>query len=241
MEDRWVLITGSSRGIGRGSAIYLAKSGFNIVLHCSKNAERLEDLKKELTEMGVKARTLAFDVKNRGEARDVLTKDVEENGIYYGIVLNAGITRDNLFPLMEGNEWDDVLNTNLDGFYNVLKPVIMPLIQSRKGRIVVMASISGQCGNKGQVNYSASKAGLIGASKALSQELAKRNITVNCIAPGLIDTDMSADLPDEIVNHIPMRRVGKPEEVASLVNYLMSDDAGYITGQVFGINGGLYL
>ena len=241
MEDKWILITGSSRGIGKASAIYLAKNGFNIVLHCSKNAERLEDLKKEILDLGVKARTLAFDVKNREEASDILTKDVEENGIYYGIVLNAGITRDNLFPLMEGSEWDDVLNTNLDGFYNILKPVVMPLIQARKGRIVVMASVSGQCGNKGQVNYSASKAGLIGASKALSQELAKRNITVNCIAPGLIDTDMSADLPDEIVNHIPMRRVGKPEEVASLVNYLMSDDAGYITGQVFGINGGLYL
>ena len=142
---------------------------------------------------------------------------------------------------MEENEWDDVLRTNLDGFYNVLKPLIMPMIQQKKGRIIVMSSISGQCGNRGQVNYSASKAGLIGAAKALSQEVAKRKITVNCIAPGMIDTEMTEDLPEEAVKQIPMKRMGSVREVASLVNYLMSDDAGYITGQVIAVNGGLYL
>ena len=143
--------------------------------------------------------------------------------------------------MMEDAEWDDVLTTNLDGFYNVLKPLIMPFIQQRKGRIVVMSSISGQCGNRGQVNYSASKAGLIGAAKALSQEVAKRKITVNCIAPGIIETDMTDELPEEAVKQVPMKRMGSAREVASLVNYLMSEDAGYITGQVIGVNGGLYL
>lgn len=150
-------------------------------------------------------------------------------------------SKDNPFPAMEDKEWDDVLDTNLGGFYNVLKPIIMPLIQQKRGRIIVMSSISGQCGNRGQVNYSASKAGLIGAAKALSQEVAKRKITVNCIAPGIIETDMTEELPEEAVKQIPMRRMGSGKEVASLVNYLLSEDAGYITGQVIAVNGGLYL
>ena len=142
---------------------------------------------------------------------------------------------------MENFEWDDVINVNLNSFYNVLKPLIMPLIQKREGRIVVMSSISGQTGNRGQVNYSASKAGLIGAAKALSREVAKRNITVNCIAPGVIESDMTEELPSEIVKSIPMKRMGKTYEVASLANYLLSKEASYITGQVIGVNGGLYI
>lgn len=236
-----VLITGSSRGIGRASAIYLAKNGYNIVLHCSKDVSRLKDLEKEITEYGVSVRSLEFDINDRKQTKAVLENDLSENGVYWGVVLNAGIAIDNPFPIMDDDEWDNVINTNLGGFYNVLKPLILPIIQSKKGRIVVMSSISGQCGNRGQVNYSASKAGLIGAVKALSQEVAKRNITVNCIAPGLIDTDMSKNVPPEIIKQIPMKRMGTPKEVASLVNYLMSEDAGYITGQVFAINGGLYL
>ena len=236
-----VLVTGASRGIGKAIALYLAENGYNLVLHCSKNAERLNDLKSEIESKGVKARTLAFDISNRAETEKVLLNDIETNGVYYGIVLNAGIAMDNPFPAMEDNEWDKVLDTNLGGFYNVIRPIIMPLIQAKKGRIVVMSSISGQCGNRGQVNYSASKAGLIGAAKALSQEVAKRHITVNCVAPGVIETEMTEDLPQEVVKQIPMKRMGSAKEVASAVNYLLSEDAGYITGQVIAINGGLYL
>ena len=236
-----VLVTGASRGIGKAIALYLAENGYNLVLHCSKNAERLNDLKSEIESKGVKARALAFDISNRAEAEKVLLNDIETNGVYYGIVLNAGIAMDNPFPALEDNEWDKVLITNLGAFYNVIRPIIMPLIQAKKGRIVVMSSISGQCGNRGQVNYSASKAGLIGAVKALSQEVAKRHITVNCVAPGVIETEMTEDLPQEVVKQIPMKRMGSAKEVASAVNYLLSEDAGYITGQVIAINGGLYL
>ncbi len=237
-----VLITGSSRGIGKETAVYLAKSGFDIVLHCVNNTEMAEIVRAEVISCGVKARILQFDVKNREQCFEVLSKDIKKNGIYYGVVLNAGIARDNVFPVMEENEWDDVLNTNLGGFYNVLKPIIMPMIEQRiKGRIVTMSSISGLAGNRGQVNYSAAKAGIIGATKALSLELAKRGITVNCVAPGVIETDMIKDIPaDEVKKMIPMRRLGRAKEVASLVNYLMSEDASYITGQVISVNGGLY-
>ena len=239
--NKWVLVTGASRGIGKETALYLASNGYNIVLHCSNDVKRLDGLKQEIEAKNVQARAIAFDIKNRAQVEQILINDIETNGMYYGVVLNAGIAKDNPFPAMEEDEWDDVLRTNLDGFYNVLKPLIMPFIQQKKGRIVVMSSISGQCGNRGQVNYSASKAGLIGAAKALSQEVAKRKITVNCIAPGIIETDMTEDLPEEAVKQIPMRRMGQAKEVASLVNYLMSEDAGYITGQVIGVNGGLYL
>ena len=241
MENKWILITGASRGIGKGIAHYLANKGYNLVLHCSKDSSRLDTLRKELEINGIKTRTIAFDTKNREECAQVLSDDIQKNGIYYGIVLNAGIAKDNPFPAMEDSDWDDVLTTNLDGFYNVLKPLIMPLIQARQGRIVVMSSISGQCGNRGQVNYSASKAGLIGAAKALSQEVAKRKITVNCIAPGIIDTEMTTEIPEDIIKQVPLKRMGTTKEVASLVNYLLSEDAGYITGQVIGVNGGLYL
>ena len=203
----------------------------------------INDTLKEIEALGVKARVLQFNISNREECKQILEKDIEENGIYYGVVLNAGIAKDNVFPAMEDDEWDKVLDTNLGGFYNVLKPIVMPMIQKRiKGRIIAMSSVSGLCGNRGQVNYSASKAGIIGAVKALSLELAKRGITVNAIAPGAIDTDMTEDLPvEEIRKMIPMKRFGQAKEVASLVNYLMSEDASYITGQVISVNGGLYL
>ncbi len=239
--DKQILITGSSRGIGRETALYLAQNGYDIVLHYNRTVP--VDVQKEIEELGRKVRTLKFDVSNRAECSDVLLKDIREHGMYYGIVVNAGISRDNVFPAMEDSEWDDVLNTNLGGFYNVLRPLVMPMIEKRiKGRIVTLSSISGLCGNRGQVNYSASKAGIIGATKALSLELAKRGITVNCVAPGVIDTDMTKDLPvDEMKKMIPMKRFGKPREVASLINYLMSEDAAYITGQVISVNGGMYL
>lgn len=243
MEEKQVLITGSSRGIGRDSALYLAKNGYNIVLHCNKNTQMAEEVLAQINESGAKGRILQFNIQDREECKKVLEKDIKENGVYYGVVLNAGIARDNVFPVMEDDEWDDVLNTNLGGFYNVLKPIVMPMIEKRiKGRIIAMSSVSGLCGNRGQVNYSASKAGIIGAVKALSLELAKRGITVNAIAPGVIETDMTQGLPvDEVRKMIPMKRFGKAKEVASLVNYLMSEDASYITGQAISVNGGLYL
>lgn len=241
--EKQVLVTGSSRGIGREIALYLAKNGFDIVLHCNKNATKANEVKEEIISLGRSARVLQFNISNREECSNVINEDIEKNGIYYGTVLNAGIAKDNVFPVMEDNEWDDVLNTNLGGFYNVLKPIVMPMIANRvKGRIITMSSVSGLAGNRGQVNYSASKAGIIGATKALSLELAKRGITVNCVAPGVIETDMTTELPvDEVKKMIPMKRFGKTKEVASLVNYLMSEDASYITGQVISVNGGLYL
>lgn len=237
-----VLITGSSRGIGKACAIYLAKNGFDIVLHCNKNISKAEEVLAEIKEIGVNGRILQFDIKDRNACREAISSDITTHGCYYGTVLNAGIAKDNVFPIMEDEEWDDVINTNLGGFYNILKPIVMAMIEERiKGRIIAMSSISGLRGNRGQVNYSASKAGIIGAVKALSLELAKRKITVNAIAPGIIDTDMIQDIPqDEVKKLIPMKRFGKPEEVASLVNYLMSEDAGYITGQVISVNGGLF-
>lgn len=237
-----ILITGASRGIGRGTAIYLANKGFDIVLHCNKNIEKLLEVKKQIEDMGRNVRTLQFDVSNREQTKNILTEDIEKNGIYYGVVVNAGITADNPFPAMEDDEWDRVINTNLNGFYNTLRPVILPMIQNKKGRIVALTSVSGLTGNRGQVNYSASKAGIIGAVKALSRETAKRNITVNCVAPGVIESDMTVDLPADIIKEmVPMRRKGTVKEVASAINYLLSEDASYITGQVISVNGGMYL
>lgn len=240
---RQVLITGSSRGIGKAAALYLAKNCYEIVLHCAKNFSKAEEVLSEIKKLGSGGRILQFDIKDRDACRQIIEKDILEHGSYYGVVLNAGIAKDNVFPAMEDDEWDDVLNTNLNGFYNVLKPVVMPMIQARTGgRIIALSSVSGLAGNRGQVNYSASKAGIIGAVKALSLELAKRKITVNAIAPGVIESDMTNELQEEdIKKMIPMKRFGLPEEVASLVNYLMSEDAGYITGQVISVNGGLYL
>lgn len=240
--SKTVLITGASRGIGKETALYLAKNGYNTVLHCNKNIEKLKELQKEIESFGVQTRTLQFDISNREECKIKLLNDIEENGIYYGVVLNAGIARDNAFPAMEDEEWDDVINTNLNGFYNVLRPLILPMIQNRSGRIVALSSVSGLAGNRGQINYSASKAGIIGAVKALSLEVAKRKITVNCVAPGIIGTDMTTQIPEELIKeYIPMKRAGSAKEVASLINYLMSEDAGYITGQVISVNGGMYL
>lgn len=239
--NKKVLVTGSSRGIGREIAILLAKEGFDIVLHCNKNISSLNEVKNVITENGGNCDILKFDISNRVQCREVLEDYIGQNGSFYGVVLNAGINKDNVFPAMEDDEWDNVINTNLNGFYNVLKPIVMPMIQSRvKGRIIAMTSVSGIRGNRGQTNYSASKAGIIGASKSLALELAKRGITVNCIAPGVIETDMTKDLPkEEVLKLIPMKRFGKPQEVASLAAYLLGENASYITGQVISVNGGL--
>lgn len=239
--SKHVVITGSSRGIGRAIALCLAKEGYEIVLHYHRNKEKAQSVLAEVTALGAKGRILCFDISNRDQTRAVLEKDMAEHGVYYGVICNAGISDDNPFPLLEAEQWDRVLQTNLDGFYNVLHPVVMPMVENRiRGRIITISSISGVIGNRGQVNYSAAKAGIIGATKALAAELAKHKITVNCIAPGLIETDMTQDLPqEEIKKAIPMRRFGKPEEVASLAAYLLSEGAAYLTRQVISVNGGM--
>lgn len=239
---RQVLVTGASRGIGRHVALALAAKGFGIAVHYNARKDAALETAKEIEALGVSARLISFDVADRAAAAAALEADIEEHGAYYGIVCNAGIHADNAFPALTGEEWDSVMRTNLDGFYNVLHPAIMPMVRTRKGgRIVVMSSVSGLMGNRGQVNYSAAKGGLIAASKALAVELAKRRITVNCVAPGIIETEMTEEVKAErVMDMIPAQRFGKPEEVASLVAYLFSDEAGYITRQVISVNGGMF-
>lgn len=236
-----VLITGGSRGIGRAIALALAATGHRVGINYRSNEAAAEETLKAVTEAGGDGYLIPFDISDREAARAAIEADQEENGHYWGVVCNASITADASFPLLKGEDWDRVVHTNLDGFYNTLHPVMMPMVQAREGgRIVTLSSIAGLVGNRGQTNYSASKAGLIGATKALAQEMAKRKITVNSVAPGLIETDMTADLPKaEIMRMIPMRRFGQPEEVAALVAFLMSDAAGYITGQAISVNGGM--
>lgn len=241
--SRTILVTGASKGIGRAVALRLAQDGFTVAVHYGRDADGAKGTMEAVeNETEATARALAFDVSDRAACRAALEADMAEHGAYYGIVLNAGITRDAPFPGMEDEDWDAVLGTNLDGFYNVLRPTVLPMVQARRGgRIVAMSSVSGLSGNRGQVNYSAAKAGIIGAAKALALELARRNITVNCVAPGLIETDMIRDVPrDEVMGLIPMRRIGQAREVAAAVSFFCSDDAAYVTRQVLSVNGGMY-
>ena len=239
--NKSVLVTGSSRGIGKAIALRLARDGYDIVVHCRNHREEADRVAQAISALGRNARVLQFDVGERALVAAILETDIAQHGCYYGVICNAGIVRDNVFPAMTGEDWDAVMRTNLDGFYNVLNPLIMPMVRRRApGRIVTLSSIAGLTGNRGQVNYSAAKAGIIGATKALALELARREITVNCVAPGLIDTDMLAGVPlDEALKLIPARRIGKPEEVAAAVSFLISEDAAYITRQVISVNGGL--
>ncbi|MDR2365530.1 MAG: 3-oxoacyl-ACP reductase FabG [Zoogloeaceae bacterium] len=239
--SRSVLVTGASKGIGAAVARRVTADGFLPVLHCATQRGLAETLADELTTARGRPRVLQFDVADRESARAALLSDVEAHGVYYGVVLNAGVSADNAFPAMTDAEWDRVLDVNLDGFYNVLKPLVMLMVRARRpGRIITLSSLSGQAGNRGQVNYSAAKAGVIGATKALAVELAKRRITVNCVAPGLIETAMvEADVMERMLPLIPLRRAGKPEEVAAAVSFLLADDAAYITRQVIAVNGGM--
>jgi 3-oxoacyl-[acyl-carrier protein] reductase len=238
---RTILVTGASKGIGRAISEQLAKDGFQIALHYGRDRDGAAATLTAVESTGGAGRLLTFDLKDRDQCRIVLESDMEANGPYWGVVLNAGIARDAAFPAMTDDEWDSVINTDLGGFYNVLHPTVMPMVSARRGgRIVTIASVSGIMGNRGQVNYSAAKAGIIGATKALAIELGKRQITVNCVAPGVIETQMTDGLPtDEIMKIIPMRRVGKPEDVAAAVSYLCSDGAAYVTRQVLSVNGGM--
>ena len=238
---RRALVTGSSRGIGRAIALRLAKAGFAVTLHCRSGIAAAQKVAAEIAQFGNGAEILQFDVRERAAAKAALEADVAKNGAYYAIVVNAGIARDNTFVALTDEDWDEVLDTSLDGFYNVMRPLVMPMVRAKSGgRIVVLSSVSGVMGNRGQVNYSAAKAGLAGAAKALAMELASRKITVNCVAPGPIATDMIAGAPlEEMLKMVPAGRVGTPEEVAATVAFLLSDDAAYITRQVIGVNGGM--
>lgn len=240
-EQRRVLVTGSGRGIGSAIAKRISLDGFPVTVHCRSRVEDAKAVCDEIAAHGGEVDLIVFDVTDRATVREVLEQQVLEKGPYYGIVCNAGVTRDNPFPGLSEEDWDIVIRTGLDSFYNVIHPLIMPMIQMRKGgRIITLSSVSGVFGNRGQVNYSAAKAGIIGATKALAAELGSRRITVNCIAPGLIETEMlqGVDLKEALAP-VPMNRIGQPEDVAALAAFLMSDDAGYISRQVIGVNGGL--
>lgn len=240
-QARRALVTGASRGIGRAIALRMARDGFDVAINYRHSKTEAESLASEIEAVGRRAALLPFDVADRDAAAAAISADIGANGPYWGAVGNAGVTADGPFPGLSGDAWDRVLRTNLDGFYNVLQPLTMPMVRARRGgRIVTISSAAGLMGNRGQVNYSASKAGIIGATRSLAQELAKRNITVNCVAPGWIDTEMLADADrDALARLVPMRRLGTPDDVAAAVSFLMSDGAGYITGQVISVNGGL--
>jgi 3-oxoacyl-[acyl-carrier protein] reductase len=238
-----VLVTGASKGIGKAIALGLAADGFAVVVHYHRDEAGARQTLEQITAQGGRGRVMQFDSSDRSQCRSVIEADIETHGAYWGVVNNAGITRDGAFPALSDDDWDGVIRTNLDSFYNVIQPCVMPMIGLRKGgRIITLSSVSGLMGNRGQVNYSAAKAGIIGATKALAIELAKRKITVNCIAPGLIDTGM-IEMEDVALNEamrlIPLQRMGQPEEVAGLARYLMSPVAGYVTRQVISINGGM--
>ncbi len=241
MTVKRVLVTGASRGIGKACALRLGRIGYDVTVHYRKGLDAATAVVEEIRAGGGTASLMQFDVRDRQTVAGLLAADMDANGAFYGVVCNAGIAADNAFPALTGEQWDDVIHTNLDAFYNVLNPLIMPMIRLRSGgRIVTLSSVSGLVGNRGQVNYSAAKAGIIGATKALAIELAKRRITVNCVAPGVIETDMTTEMhQQEALKMIPMQRFGQVEEVAGTVAFLMSDDAGYVTRQVISVNGGM--
>ena len=241
ISERTILVTGASKGIGQAIAQRLARDGFRIVVHHGSDSAGAAATADQIASEGGESRGLTFDIGDRAECRARIGADMAAHGPYYGAVLNAGIARDAAFPAMAAADWDAVLRTNLDGFYNVLHPLVMPMVSARRGgRIVALSSVSGITGNRGQVNYSAAKAGIIGAVKALAVELARRGITVNCVAPGLIETRMTASVPaDEVARIVPMRRMGSTGEVAAAVSFLCGDEAGYITRQVLSVNVGM--
>lgn len=233
------LVIGGSRGIGKAISLRLARSGFDIWLTCNRNTDAAQAVQTEIQAMGRTCDILSFDVADRAAVQTALEARCEQRPPDV-LVYNAGIARDNLMVWMTPDEWDSVLRTNLDGFYNVTKTVLFPMMREKRGKIIAISSTSGEIGQAGQVNYSASKAGLIGAVKALAREVGRKNIFVNAVSPGIIETDMTAELPkDKVLPLIPLNRFGSADDVAATVNFLCSDEQSYIHGQVISINGGL--
>lgn len=244
--DKKVLVTGASGGIGRAIAVEAAKAGYYVICHYNGSKEKAEETLAQIQAAGGQGELIQFDVSNRDDCKAKLDDLTARHGILWGVVNNAGITRDNTFAALSGEDWDKVIHTNLDSFYNVLNPLILPMASrknKRGGRIITVSSVSGVNGNRGQTNYSAAKAGIIGATKALAVELARRNITCNAIAPGVIETEMTKAIDpavyEMIMGTIPMNRAGKPEEIASAAVFLLSEGAGYITRQTLVIDGGM--
>lgn len=242
MTRHRVLVTGGGRGIGAAIARRLGDAGYAVTIAYRGREDSARETLAQIEAEGGAGELLRFDVADRADCQATLAGVLERDGAYWGVVCCAGVRADAAFPALEPDDWDRVLRTNLDGFYNVLHPLVMPMVRARQGgRIIALSSAAGLMGNRGQVNYAASKAGLIGAVKSLSQELAKRAITVNAVAPGLIDTDMLEGAAlEELTRRIPMRRLGRPEEIAGTVAFLFSEDASYVTGQTLSVNGGLY-
>ena len=245
-EDKKVLVTGASGGIGRAIAVDAAKAGYYVICHYCGSQAKAEETLNQIKAAGGQGELIQFDVSNRDDCKAKLDELTAKHGVLWGVVNNAGIIRDNTFAALSGEDWDKVIHTNLDSFYNVLNPLIMPMASrknKRGGRIITISSVSGVNGNRGQTNYSAAKAGIIGATKALAVELAGRGITVNAVAPGVIETEMTKAIDpavyDIIMSTIPMKRAGQPEEIASAVTYLLSEGAAYITRQVIEIDGGM--
>ncbi|MBQ7206823.1 MAG: 3-oxoacyl-ACP reductase FabG [Lentisphaeria bacterium] len=240
-KNRTALIIGGCRGIGREITLRLARDGFDVVPTCRKRGEEAEKIAEEVRGMGRSCRILELDVRDREGARKALDAEFAETAPD-AVVYNSGIAKDNLFAFMDGSQWDDVLETNLRGFYNTVQPLVFGMLARHGGRIVVITSASGQTGQAGQVNYSASKAGLIGAVKALAREVGRKGLLVNAVAPGVIETEMTKELPkDAVLPLIPLRRFGRPEEVAGVVSFLCGGDSGYVHGQVIAVNGGLVI
>jgi len=240
-ENKIALVTGASRGIGRACALELAKAGCDVIINYAGNDEAAAKTVEDIKALGQRACAKKFDVSNKEACANAVAEIIDEYGRIDILVNNAGITRDNLFMRMKEEEWLAVINTNLNSAYFVTNPVSKIMIKQREGAIVNMASVSGVFGNAGQANYSAAKAGMIGFTKALSKELASRNIRVNAVAPGFIQTDMTKDLPvDKIVERIPLKKLGQPEDIAKTVKFL-AIDATYITGQIIGVDGGLVI
>jgi len=240
-DERVAIVTGGSKGIGRAISVELAKDGYHIIINYKSDDKAAAETLEMIRNNGADGETIKFDVSNFEETRNAINDIASRLNNIEVLVNNAGITADGLFIMMSEDDWDSVINTSLKGFYNITKPVLEKMVPRKRGSIVSISSVSALIGHRGQANYSAAKAGLIGTSRAIASEVARLGIRVNVVAPGIIETGMIKDVPKDFIKGIiPMARAGHPEEVAKVVRFLCSEDASYITGQVISVNGGMY-